>query len=282
MRRNPAALIIGTLIFIVSCASKPPVDLGIHNPESSPEADLITLHINGYCKVDQIDNYKVDSLPSNPDDKIIKLSPGVHTFFTKFIGASGYHSEHSLPVTAQFEKGNMYYLDYELEMDKSGRKVLFHIYLENNGKTGKEVTGKPLENLIAILASYSVNVESPVSQGKSAKLENKKYTLVYMPEGIYTQTDKESGITVKGKYVYTNPNYYASLMGDGFSGKVYLFDADAETIKRGNMGKIDINSEIANTILVIINSTEKEIVYRYEKPDGLKGTYITFNVVKSR
>jgi len=283
MRNNPAALIIGVLIFIVSCASKPPVDLGIHNPGNNPEEDLITLHINGLCKVDRIDNYEIDPLKSSDKDKIIKINPGVHTFFTKFLNAgSGYYTAHSIPVTANLEKGNMYYLDFEIETKKTGRIVLFHIYLYNNEETGKEVTGKPLENLRAILTSYSANVNSPVNQGKSVKLENKKYTLVYMPEGVYTQTNKESGITVKGKYVYTDSTVFYNSVLDSSLGKVFLFNADAEVIKTGMMGRMEINHEVAHTILFLINAAETEIVYQYEKPSDLKGTQITFNITKGK
>jgi len=284
MRQKHSALITGVLIFIVSCASKPPVDLGIHNPENNPEEDLITLYINGLCKVEQIDYYEVEPLKSNNIDKIIKINPGTHTFFTKFINErAGFYTNFPMPVTANFEKGNMYYLDFKIESVKDGYIVLFHIYLYNDEKTGKEVTGEPLENLTAILTLYSSNVISPPNQGKSVKLENNKYTLVFMPEGVYTQTDKESGITVKGKYVHTDFDLINNPFLISFMGKVFLFNADAEVTRRGTMGRREeLNPEAANTILYLINASETEVVYRYEKPSELKGTQITFNIIKSK
>jgi len=282
MKKVYAAIIITVLIFTVSCVSNP-VDLGMHDPGNTPEEDLVTLHVDGWCKISQIDNYIID-LSSNYNNYFIKLNPGVHTLYTKFDNG-GAHGLFFTPVTARFEKGNVYYLDYDLKSVNSGRyKVTYHISLYNNKKKGKEVTGKPLENLIEILNSYFVNMESQVIMGKSAKLENEKYTLVYKPGGVYTQTDKKSGAAVKGKYVFENPEILYAMMSKGFFGRVCFFDEDAKIMKKstswGRKEYEEVDYGIAHTVLVLINFSEKEVIYRYEKPAELEGTEIIFNIME--
>jgi len=283
MRKKQAVIFIVILIFSVtmSCAT---VDLGTYNPVKTPKEDLVTLQIDNCCHVVQIDNYKVDTETTSVNKIFVKLNPGVHTFFAKFNDLHSYTTI-PMPVTARFEKGNTYFLGY----DVNNQKVTYHIFLYNNNKKSKEVTGKPMENLIEMDILYSVFVESPVKRGESVKLENKNCALVYKPDGVYTQTDKESGMTVKGKYLFKNhdndPNAIFSSVSsaaDNFLIKVYLFDANAEIIKRRgvNGSKNEINYSAAHTILVLIDSTENEVIYRYEKPDKLKGTEITFNLQK--
>jgi len=273
MKKNYAALIIVVLIFTISCAST--VDLGTYNSVNNPEEDLVTLHISNRCYIERIDNYIVDKQTALYNKKIVKLNPGVHTFFTKYKDFYSYTTS-SIPVTAKLEKGNMYFLDFDIYR----QHVSYHIFLYNKKKKGKEVTGMPMENLIELDLLYSANVESPVSQGKSVKLENKNYTLVYKPNGVYTQTDKETGVTVK--YVYTDSTVFYNSVLDSSLGKVFLFNADAEVIKTGMMGRMEINHEVAHTILFLINAAETEIVYQYEKPSDLKGTQITFNITKGK
>lgn len=284
MKKNFALLLIAILIFTVSCASNP-IDLGIHDPGNTPEEDLVTLYIDRWCKVDRIDNYLVDSLPDNHSkNKIIKLNPGVHTLFTDFKnGALFSFSSRSMPITAQFEKGNIYYLDHEIKMVQSRiYNITFHILLYNNGKKGKEVTDKPMKNLIEIFLFYTSFVKSPLNRGESVKLENKKYTLVYKPDGVYTQIDKESGITVNGKYWYENKDIMSTVLGYGFWVKIYFFDADANIMKKskawGRKEHDVVDYDAAHTVLVLINSTDKEVTYQYEKPSELKGTKITFSI----
>jgi len=278
-----AAFVIVILIFSVtmSCST---LDLGTYNPKHIPKEDLVTLQIDSFCHIVQIDNYKVDTETSSGKKIIVKINPGVHTFFTKFNDLHTYTAI-PMPVTAKFDKGNTYYLGYDINK----QKVTYHIFLLVNNKKNKEVTGMPMENLIEMDILYSVFVEDPVKHGEPVKLENKDFTLVYKSDGIYTQTDKKSGTTVKGIYMFKNHdntpnNIFSSVSSaaDNFMIKVYLFNADAEiTKKRGVKGsKNEIDYTAAHTVFLLINSTENEVIYQYEKPDKLKGTEIIFNIQK--
>jgi hypothetical protein len=292
MKKVHTAIIITVLIFTVSCVINfKTVDLGTYNSINIPEEDLVTLYIEGDCQIERIDNYilvKPTATPAwmteqnvNRDKKIVKLNPGRHTFFTKFNNGYSY-TMYPTPVTAKFEKGNIYLMNYEIKKVKSDLKVTFHIYIYNNGKKGEEVTGIPMENLIEMNLFYSANVKSPLNQGKSVKLENKKFTLIYNPDGYYIQTDKERGVIIKGKYSNKNQDNIFLLMIDTSLEKVYLFDADANIMKKstswGTKEHEEVDYKLAHTVLVLIYASEKDVIYQYEKPDELKGTEIAFTI----
>ena len=283
MKKVTAAIFITVLILTVSCVSNP-VDMGIHNPENIPEEDFVAFYSDGYCKIERIDNYEIDSWPADyHKDKMIKLTPGVHTIFSRFENGRA-HTNLAMPVTAKFEKGNMYYMDYDIETDKLGSKVIFQILLYNNKKKGKEVTGQRMENLIEKFLFHKAFIEAPINQGKPVKLENKKYTLIFMADGIYTQTDKESGVTVKGKLWFDDHDIITTALGMGFWVKMYMFDADAKIMKKstswGRKEYEEVDYKLAHTVLVLVNITDNEVIYRYEKPAELKGTEITFNITE--
>jgi len=294
MKKVHAAIIITVLIFTVSCVINfKTVDLGTYNSINIPEEDLVTLYIDNYCHIERIDNYilvEQSALPAwmaekniDKNKKTVKLNPGVHTLFTKFNDGLSY-SSFPMPVTAKFEKGNMYYLIYDIKKVKSELKVSYKIFLYNNGKKGAEVTGMPMENLIEMNLFYSANVKSPLSQGKSVKLENKKYALIYNPDGFYTQTNKESGITIKGKYITNIQNEIFAQMTNFNLEKMYLFNEDAKITRKstswGRKEYEEVDYGIAHTVLLLIYSTDKEVIYRYEKPAELEGIEITFNITE--
>jgi len=289
MKKVSAAVIIAVLIITASCVSISLTsitdDLGTYNLINIPEEDLVTLYIDNYCHITQIDNNKLVKETIIFRKKFVKLNPGTHTLFIKFQSGNAI-SFSSLPVTAKLEKGNIYYLDYEIITEKRENKVKFHISLFNNGIKGEDVTGMPKENLIEMYLLYSANVEAPLKQGKSVKLENKKYTFVFNPDGVYSQTNKESGAIIKGKYWYDaeEKDIMFLTFGNDYTKKIYLFDAEANTTKKGRSwyGKLEdmVNSGAAHTILFSIYSTENIVIYQYEKPDELKGTEITFNITE--
>ncbi|MDR0495882.1 MAG: hypothetical protein LBG95_09690 [Treponema sp.] len=269
MKTMSTTLIIGVLLAL-SCASQP-VDLNAFNPENIPDNELVTVYVHGYCKVQNVDNIFVGRLPSEGRYRIFKIPPGIHTFYTRFDNGNA-ATYLPVPVKAQFEKGNMYLLSNRVAF--STETVTYHISLYNNRERGKEVTLE-LENEFPVSAYFNTIVV-PALQGNSVKLENSKYLLFYKPDNLYALTDKETGITTEGSYVFP-----IDARGErsqiNLCGKVFLFDFEIPTLSHRTWG---FDQRKAQTIFNPIYVTETEIIYLCEKPLELRGTEITFSIAE--
>jgi hypothetical protein len=271
MKIKNITLITGVLLFILSCSSQP----SIYNPENIREDDLVTLYIDRYCKIQRVDNILADWLPSNNKTKIVKIPVGLHTFYARYDDGNAY-TRYYAPLTAQFERGNTYLLNYSQALESNlGVSVSFSINLYNNKKKGLQVSFKPVEESDSILVSYLKLVLQPMEKGKSVKLENDKYQLVFKSDSGYTFFNKETGITGEGSYRF--PIETESRLQVDRIGKMFLFDS--YIIARSSQMYLSNNfTENPQIILIPIKVTETEITYLYEKPLELRGTEIKFNI----
>ena len=131
MKIKTVAFVIGVLL-LVSCTSGPQ----IYNPENIQEEKLITIYVHRFLQVKRVDDIDVEWNSSR--EYTVRISPGEHTLYTKYDNG-GWYAPIAMPVTAQFEQGNTYKLEYSQSWDR----VSYHIYLYNEEKKGEEVTLKP-------------------------------------------------------------------------------------------------------------------------------------------
>jgi hypothetical protein len=249
-----------------------PIDQGIYNPTNVPEEDLSILYIHDYISVSQIDDAKVNWFVRGQEPQIVKIPSGLHSF------SVSYHDGRSftfipMSVIGQFVKGNTYLLKGVI----NGRKVDLHILLYNNKVEGEEVTldiNKLQGNDQSIISKYIKYVLNPTMAevGNSVKLENEKYILIYKPDMVYSLTDKENGITSEGRRGFSTD---FRMM----SGKTFLLETDILNMSRQEFlsGNYD---ETAQIILIPVDCSEREVTYKYEKPDELQGTEIKFTITE--
>ena len=130
---------------------------------------------------------------------------------------------------------------------------------------------------MAVLTSHFQYVISPTVRGNSVVLVSEKYTLIYRPNNNYIIINLQTETGIMGIYeftIFSQPRIPNELFG-----KIFLFDSDII----GNMTRRELLSsnfsESAHTILVPIKVTEKEVIYRYEKPNNLQGIEIEFKII---
>ena len=271
MKIKTALFFIGTMLFVMSCASTP-YDLGTHNPENIPEEDLVTVYIDNLCKVQRIDNLLLDI--DNNKYQMVRIPPGLHTFYIRYGNVWVGFTQLYAPVVADLIKGNTYKLDASV----TGRRVYYKILMYNDKKEGANIALQPSE---AQLAEWEANLSfigPQVLRGNSIKLENDKFLLVYRPNNLYTFTDKEANITTEGSYISPINLEFPLLT----IGKVLFFDYDTDIVDSKNaMRKYVLKDylERAHTILLPIKTTETEVVYLYDKPSEIRGTELIFDKI---
>jgi hypothetical protein len=274
--KNIVYVVVFFILTLLSCTSIPvermPIDRGAYNPTNVPEEDLSVLYIHGYIDVHQIDNAKVNWQVQGQEPQTVKIPSGVHSFSVSYYDG---RRVTFLPMTVigQFAKGNTYLLKGVINV----QKVDLHILLYNDKVEGEEVT-LDLNRLQGddtdIISKYIKYVLNPTMDevGNSIKLENEKYILMYKPDMVYSLTDKENGITSEGRRGFSTDFRMTS-------GKTFLLETDISNMSRQQFlsSKYDENAQI---ILIPIDCSEKEVTYKYEKPNELQGTEIKFDIME--
>jgi hypothetical protein len=269
--KNIVHIVVLFVLTLAACTSMP-IDRGIYNPNDVSEEDLSILYIHEYIDVQQIDNTKVDWNRIFREPQIIKISSGVHSFSVSYHDGLRFTF---LPMTimGQFEKGNTYILKGVI----NGQKVDLHILLYNDKVEGEEVTldmNKLRGNDPSIISRYIKYVLNPTMDevGNSVRLENEKYILTYKPDMVYSLTNKETGITAEGRSGFSTDFRMTN-------GKIFLLETDISNMSRQQFlsSKYDENAQI---ILIPIDCSEREVIYKYEKPTELQGTEVKFTITE--
>jgi hypothetical protein len=252
------------LWFILPCASQT-TDLGTYNPRNIPEEDLVTVYFDNVCNVQRVDNLLLEE--SNKRNKVVKLPPGQHSFYSRYSSSSAYTLFY-VPVTATLEKGNTYKLSYG--RGSSGTRE-FHIHLYNNKREGAIVSIERTD--VQNLETLYINrfVEMSTSIGSSIRLENDNYVLIYKPENVYTLTDKKNNTTIEGSYLFSS----ISSSHAKFTGKSILYNEILPARQQRQQGSRHFTD--AETILIPVKVTATEVIFLYEKPAELWGTELKFN-----
>jgi hypothetical protein len=248
-----------------------PIDRGTYNPTNVPEEDLSILYIHDYIDVQEIDNAEVN-WRLRQKAQAVKIPSGVHSFSVSYHDGRRF-TFFPMTVMGQFAKGNTYLLIGLI----NGQKIDLHIMLYNDKVVGEEVTldlNKLQGNDTDIISTYIKYVLNPTMDevGNSVKLENEKYILIYKPDMVYSLTDKESGITSEGRRGFSTD---FRMTG----GKTFLLETDISNMSRQQFlsSKYDENAQI---ILIPIDCSEREVIYKYEKPNDLQGTEIKFDIIE--
>ena len=125
-----------------SCASSSIINRGIINPDNLSEEDLITLYVDKFTFVNSINDINVNwKMAIGPlRDQIVKIPSGMYTFLVQYQSGE-FHSVNEIPVTAQLESGNTYFMRNKRHViARNIHTVTYHIYLYNDNTLGEEVT----------------------------------------------------------------------------------------------------------------------------------------------
>jgi hypothetical protein len=270
MKKNMVYIVVFFISTLLSCTSVP-IDRGTYNPTNVQEEDMSILYIHDYINVQLMDNVKVNWHVQGQRPQIVKIPSGVHSFSASY--HDGRRFTFFMTVIGQFTKGNVYLLKGVI----NGQKVDLHILLYNDKVEGEEVTldmDKLQGNDAGIISQYIKYVLNPTMDevGNSVKLENEKYILIYKPDMVYSLTDKETGITSEGRSGFSTDFRMAN-------GKTFLLETDISSMSRQQFlsSKYD---ETAQIVLIPIACNEREVTYKYEKPNELQGTEIKFTIME--
>ncbi|MDR1903511.1 MAG: hypothetical protein LBQ88_14700 [Treponema sp.] len=262
------------LMALISCASVP-VDRGTYNPNNAAENDLVTLYIDGCIDVAEMDNEPVSwwiQNGNNYQEQMVRIPKGVHSFLARYHDGTRFTLT-SLTVTGQFTTGNSYLLKGVI----TGPIVVMQIVQYNDGIIGDDVTldlNKLAGNDPGALSTYIRYVLNPTMDGtdNSVKLENDEYLLIYKPDLVYTLTNKLTGIITEGRHGF-------SIDFSMTSGKTFLLETDISQMSSEQFLSSDYE-QTAQIILVPIACDGASVTYRYEKPESLNGTEVTFSITE--
>jgi hypothetical protein len=281
MKKIMYLFVIFIFTFVLfSCFSTPtakPVqtrDYGIYNPSNVPEENLCTIIIDQYIIINRFNDDNKVGWNTTFTEKTVKIPSGVHTFYINYVDRQ-VMSMGSVPVIGQLEEGNSYLLKGTI----IGQRIQYQILLFNDRQEGADVSlniNKLQGNDLSTLSTYIKYVINPTMNevGNTVKLENDIYILTYRPDLVYTLTDKRTGRTIEGRRGFVMDFTMTN-------GKTYLFETDITKISSQQFLEGNYQ-ENAQTILVPINCTEREVTYKYEKPIELQGNEIVFTITELR
>jgi hypothetical protein len=257
----------------VSCLSIPtvPVDRGIYNPNNVSEEQLSTLYIYSNLVVQKMNGQEV-GWSAFRQKQIVRIPSGVHTFSVAY---SDGHRYSLSPMTAigQFESGKTYILKSVI----TGQRVQLHILRYENELEGEEVTldfNKLKGNDPGVISTYIKYVLNPTMDtvGNSVKLENEDYVLLYLPDMVYTLTNKKTGETTQGRRGF-------SMDFSMTNARTFLLETDIDEMSREQFleSKYTDNAQI---VLTLTYCTEDKVTYQYERPSDLQGVEVVFEITE--
>jgi hypothetical protein len=260
-----------SVVFICLCAScgSIPYNLGTYNFTNVPEEELATLYIHQNLYVQKIDDVEVPFYMTWGQQKA-RLPPGVHTFRVTYNDGS-YGSIAPMTATGQFDAGKTYLLKGFV----NGQWINLRVLRYDDKKEGEDVTldmNKLRGNDPGAVSSYIKYVLNPTMDkpGNSVKLENEDYVLMYLPDMVYTLTDKKTGTTTEGRSGFSMDFHMTS-------GKTFLLETDIAAMSREEFleSKYEDN---AQTVLIPTSCSQDKVTYKYERPEDLQGVEITFDI----
>jgi hypothetical protein len=254
----------------MSCGSIPH-DLGTYNSKNVPEEELATLYIHENLYVQKIDNEKVPRYLTWAK-QVARLPSGVHSITVVYNDGTR-RSLSSMTAIGQFDADAMYLLKGVI----NGQRVMLRFLRYENEIEGEDVTldmNKLQGNDPGVISSYIRYVLNPTMEetGNSVKLENEDYILMYLPDMVYTLTDKKTGITTEGRRGF-------SMDFRMTSGKAFLLETDITAMSREEFLKSKYEDN-AQTVFIPVSCSQDKVTYKYERPENLKGVEITFDITE--
>ena len=265
------------LLLVTSCALMP-AKAETYNPDNQPNDELVTLNVGENVIVSQINNTQGYWAGSERDGQIIRIPSGTHSFTVSFDNGRLYTKD-PVTITGRFEKGNSYLIKHNMHVTLFGQSASFHIYRYNENVESEEVTvekpGLRVTDLDALLG-YTKYVLNPTGDniGNTVRLENERYKLLFRPDMAYSLTDKEDGTVSHGRAGFIiNPSFT--------NGKVYLLEVDLSEMSSRQFLEGNYN-EVAEIVMRILECSESEVTYEYEKPADLAGNKVTFSITEEK
>ena len=160
-------------------------------------------------------------------------------------------------------------------LSKIGNSTVNKNNIEKNEKPDQNFD-KSSEKKPDFLSNYYKYVVYP-SRENPVILENSQYILIFKPDLIYTLTNKETKIITESRAMFLRSTNF-SIDARIYS-RTYLFEPD---ISATTLEKVSRNNyqEISEIILLLVNCTETEVTYKYEKPVALQENIITFSITE--
>jgi hypothetical protein len=263
------------------------VDRGIYNPANAPESELVTFHIDRFLNVETMDNQSVGwQNTTNWQDtyrkpQTVQIPSGVHTFTVKYNDGRR-SSTFSITTSATFEATK----EYIIKGSILGERVEIGIFEISNG----EESTLNLNTVQAdVLSKYSKYILDPTKDevGNSVKLENNEMIILHKPDLSYILTDKKTGKVSEGRWGFIVEFPKLSEKGGiglnvDFSrmiGKAYLLEMDITKMSKDQLQKIKY-TETSQIILVPVKCNAESVTYKYEKPENIKDTEVTFSILE--
>jgi hypothetical protein len=270
MRKNIYWISVVCIGLFASCISVPK-DRGIYNPNSVPEEQLSTLYIHDNIDVQKMDEQEVD-WNAYSQKQIVRIPSGVHAFTLRYNDGVRF-TPFPMTVIGQFDSGKTYILKGVID----GQRVKSRIARYENEQEGEDVTldlNKLQGNDPSVISTYIKYILNPTMDevGNSVKLENEEYVLLYLPDMVYTLTDKKTGETTQGRRGF-------SMDFRMTSAKIFLLETDINEMSKEQFLKSEYEDN-AQIVLIPIQCSENEVTYRYERPSDLQGVEIVFNITE--
>jgi len=264
-------------LLIISCVSTTATktvntrDFGVYNPSNVSEDQLCTIIIDQYVIINQFNEDKVN-WNITFTEKTVNIPSGVHTFHVHYVSRQGM-SASTTPVIGQLEKGNTYLIKGTLV----GQRIQYKIVLFNDRQEGEDVSlnvNRLQGNDASALSNFIKYVLNPTMDGveNTVKLENDNFILLFEPDMVYTLTNKLNRDTIIGRRGF-------SMDFRMTEGKLFLLEINVKQMSRQQFLASNYQ-ENAQIILVPINCTENEVVFKYERPIGQQGNIIRFTITK--
>jgi hypothetical protein len=122
--------------------------------------------------------------------------------------------------------------------------------------------------------SFIQYVLNPTMDGenKTVSLENEDYLIIHEPDMHYSMLDKKTGKTIYGMHGFiTKANDFSSA-------KVYYMDLKGKIISREQFLKESNYENNAEIVFTPVNCTERQVTYKYIKPDSMKDKTLTLSI----
>ena len=274
--KSASLVLIGSLVCVVlSCTSYPSlVDRGVYNPNSAAENDLVSVGIDKYVSVVELDSVSVKWLnrpAGGPVDSIaaqtVRIPAGVHVFDLDYNDGNRFTFVPT-KVIAKLETNKTYRATATIE----GSKVKFDLVEEVSKLSAVLDMSKLRGNRPDAISAYIRAVLNPTMDevGHIVRLENESTTIVFGADMTFFMTDKVTGTTTEGRAGFVTD--FAMV-----SGKTYLLQADNSKMTRQQFLDSNYQDE-SQIVLVPVECDGKMVRYRYERPAELKDTEVIFQI----
>ncbi|MBU0926644.1 MAG: hypothetical protein KKA67_02740 [Spirochaetes bacterium] len=270
-----AAIAVATALS--SCVSTPEapvaeralVDRGVYNPKSAAETDLCDLVIHKHLAVSEIDGQKVPWFlpPKELAPQAARIAAGAHVFKINYNDGERFTTPFT--VIANLAKARKYLVDFEIV---GGRVIVSFL----DGETRENAvldTAKMRGDAPGALSQFIKYVMNPTMDGvdKTVVMESDEYVLSFDPDMAFGLLDKKTGEKSVGRRGFVMD----FSMKDG---RVYLLIVDLDSMSRKDFLDKSGYTEISDYVLKPVAASEREVTFRFEKPESMKGKDYTFAI----